>query len=140
MLVGGTPEIFRPESNPPGHNPSIHDIKIRFHPSSQRPDQHIPHNGCQSGPSAADTTNPPILEAPWHSFRSRLDFEVAEFALSSHLNKTETETLLSIIQRCIKDPAQHTLKDHEEVTEFWDLARTKTTGVRKSRQLKLQFL
>ena len=125
------------ESNFPGPNgPSLHDIKIEFHPNSRRPDQHIPHNGYYSRPPHAEATEapvPPILETPWHPFRSRLDFEVAEFALSTHLNKTETETLLSIIQRCIKDPEQHTLKNHKEIVEYWDLAKTKTTGVCKSR-------
>lgn len=142
-LPGGPPEIFHSEFDLPGPNhPSVHDIKIKFHPNSHRPNQHIPHNGYHpvNGPPAAGSPDPPILETPWYPFRSRLDFEVAEFALSSHLNKTETDTLLSIIQRCIKDPEQHTLKDHKEIMEYWDLAKTKTTGVCKSHQSKPRLL
>src|SRR6266567_4340245 len=101
-LAVGTPDMFHSESNPPGpNNPCLHDIKIKFHPNGHRSDQYIPHNSYHSGPSAtaAAIPDPPVLDTPWHPFHSRLDFEVAEFALSSHLNKSETETLLSIIRR-----------------------------------------
>jgi hypothetical protein len=125
------------ESNPgdPNDQPKLHDIKITFHPNSRRPDQYIrddlnhQHSGTAEPPPTLDT---PAPEKPWHPFRSRLDFELAEFALNSHLNKSKTEALLSIIKRCIKEPEQHTLKNHKELVEYWDLARTKATGVRKS--------
>lgn len=135
------PEILPPGSNPRDPNeppipPMLHDIKITFHPNSHRPDRYIrddhPHSGTPE--PAAATVDTPVLEKPWHPFRSRLDFEVAEFALSSHLNKSKTDALLSIIKRCIKEPEQHTLKDHNELIEYWDLARTKATGVSKFRR------
>ncbi|KAF8152414.1 hypothetical protein B0H34DRAFT_861710 [Crassisporium funariophilum] len=43
----------------------------------------------------------------------------------------ETEMLLSIIKRCIQEPEQHTLKDHKEIVEYWELAKTKSVGVKE---------
>ena len=139
ILIDSPPEhafLSEPLANAQAHSPSLNDIKILYHPHSGRATEHIRLDDYRSRVSGSvPKTNPsfseskPPLEEPWYPFRSRLDFEVADFALNTHLNKTETETLLSLIQRCIKNLEQHTLKDYKEIAEYWDLARIKIKTV-----------
>jgi len=140
MCVDPSEYAFPLEQNTPLPNgPSLNDIKIVYHPHSDQVTEHIWVDDYHSRVSGSiPSTNPshpesePQLLEPWHPFHSHLDFEVAEFTLNMHLNKAETEALLSLIQCCIKDPEQHTLKDHKEIAEYWDLAQIKIKTVSTS--------
>ena len=104
------------------------DIKVVFHPGSSIPEQ-IFHfdNYCQD-PDAlkapnqvAETTRP-----PWHPFRTRCDFELAEVMLDSHMNKRQIETLLKIVgsTRDISPNSEAiTIQNFTELSEIWSFAR-----------------
>ncbi|KAJ7447334.1 hypothetical protein B0H11DRAFT_2335669, partial [Mycena galericulata] len=68
---------------------------------------------------------------PWRPFRSQLDFEVAEFCEDNLLNKDSTETLISLIRRCIFNPDEFTLTGQCELNELWELASHKCTPFEK---------
>jgi hypothetical protein len=120
--------------------PQLHDIKISYHPASKRPDQYFSINENMPGVSVpTGSQSSATAEAPWHPFRSRLDFEIAELSLNAHLSKADTEHLLSIIHRCIETPEQFTLSSHKDISEYWDMARSMTESVSRSDPAQLSF-
>jgi hypothetical protein len=124
-------DLDQGNNNVPGPvGPQLHEIKIIYHPASKRPEQHFNINNNLPGVSASTGSSDPVnVEAPWHPFRSRLDFEIAELSLNAHLSKADTEHLLSIIRRCIETPEQFTLSGHKDLSEYWDMARSMTDCV-----------
>ncbi|KAF9455950.1 hypothetical protein BDZ94DRAFT_1353726 [Collybia nuda] len=70
----------------------------------------------------------PTDEQPWKPFRSRADFEFAEFALDACLNERQTNSLIALFQSCIQS-GEFSLKSHTEICEIWDYASTKSTLV-----------
>ncbi|KAJ6518357.1 hypothetical protein DFH09DRAFT_1264672 [Mycena vulgaris] len=117
---------FDPQQENP---PPAEDIKRIFHPHSKRQvyfgsfDAYLKSNMAER-PVPADAE-------PWRPFRSRLDFEVAEFCEQSMLNKDFTETLISLIRRCMFNPDDFTLTSQRELDELWDLASHKCTAFEK---------
>ncbi|KAK7059887.1 hypothetical protein R3P38DRAFT_3523832 [Favolaschia claudopus] len=103
------------------------EIKRVFHPNSKRPPI------FQSFRDYAQVTRPPLPNdaEPWQPFRSRLDFEVAEFCELNMLNGEATATLLRLIRRCISAPGEFTLETRRELNELWELASHKCTAFKK---------
>ena len=106
----------------------LDDIKIEFHPNSGKPAQIFHFDEYTS--SSKTSLNNPIDSEPWKPFRSCLDFEIAELMLDTHMNKSQTNRLLSLIHRCIKTPAEFTLENSTELENVWENARmAHTSGV-----------
>ncbi|KAJ6631829.1 hypothetical protein B0H10DRAFT_1670423, partial [Mycena sp. CBHHK59/15] len=59
---------------------------------------------------------------PWVPFRTRLDFEVSEFAQEAMLNKKQTDTLISLIRHCAENIGGFTLKNCSDMNSQWELA------------------
>jgi len=72
---------------------------------------------------------PPPDAEPWKPFRTRLDFEVAELALSAALNKDQINTLISLLHRYGRDQENFTLSNHDEVCNMWESASDLRTKV-----------
>jgi len=123
--------------------PQLHDIKISYHPASKRLEQRFGINENMPSASVSASTgsqsSAAAPEAPWHPFRSRLDFEIAQLSLNAHLSKADTEHLLSIIRQCIETPEQFTLSSHKDLSEYWDMARSMTDSVSRSDLARLSF-
>ncbi|KAF8157464.1 hypothetical protein K438DRAFT_1910064 [Mycena galopus ATCC 62051] len=64
----------------------------------------------------------PIHKKPWAPFRTRLDFEIAEFVQDAMLNKNQINVLLSLIQRCSKNPEGWTLQSQADLEKQWTFA------------------
>ncbi|KAJ6625396.1 hypothetical protein B0H10DRAFT_2174251 [Mycena sp. CBHHK59/15] len=69
----------------------------------------------------------PRDEAPWKTFQTRLDFEVAEFCELAMLNTEMTEILIALIQCCGHNIKNFTLTSHAELNKLWALASHKCT-------------
>ncbi|KIM41796.1 hypothetical protein M413DRAFT_71191, partial [Hebeloma cylindrosporum] len=107
--------------------PRADDIKIQYHPHSKEP-PHIYHFEDYKSNFTSDTPIP-IDPQPWKPFRTRLDFEFAEFMLDAHLNESQSASLISLVQNCISDPAAFTFKDGQDLKRCWKHARdTKASG------------
>lgn len=122
--------------------PQLHEIKISYHPASKRPEQHFHIDENLPGVSASAglrSSDPVAAEAPWHPFRSQLDFEIAELSLNAHLSKADTEHLLSIIRWCVETPEQFTLSSHKDLSDYWDMAWSMTNSVSRSDSAQLSF-
>ncbi|KAI0690406.1 hypothetical protein C8T65DRAFT_745808 [Cerioporus squamosus] len=91
-----------------------------------------PHSGCTSVDARLDHSVPPqmldythINYEPWRPFATRLDYELAEFMLTTGLNQGDVNTLFDIINHIVADPRQLTVKSYQDVQKAWDLARSK---------------
>ncbi|KAJ7102054.1 hypothetical protein C8R44DRAFT_747072 [Mycena epipterygia] len=61
----------------------------------------------------------PANSTPWKAFRTRLDFEVAEFCELAMLNTEMTETLITFIRRCGNNIKNFTIANHSELNKLW---------------------
>ncbi|KAJ7764640.1 hypothetical protein DFH07DRAFT_738222 [Mycena maculata] len=117
----------QPAGNPVAPRPE--EIKRVFHPhSKQQPmfqsfDEYVASNIAEQ-PIPTD-------KQPWRPFRSQLDFEVAEFCEVNMLNKDSTETLISLIRRCMFNPDDFTLAGQRDLDQLWELASHKCTPFEK---------
>ncbi|THH15034.1 hypothetical protein EUX98_g9526 [Antrodiella citrinella] len=96
----------------------IDDIKVEFHPNSQRPTKHYCFEDY-----GHHTPLEPQLEAderPWRPFRSRGDFEFAEITLQAGLNNPQTDALIKLINRIIEGESKFTLRSHSELKRTWE--------------------
>ncbi|KAI0723921.1 hypothetical protein C8T65DRAFT_734430 [Cerioporus squamosus] len=62
---------------------------------------------------------------PWRPFATRTDYELAEFMLTSGLNRGQATTLFDILNRIVVDPRQLTVKSYDDIQKAWDSARGK---------------
>lgn len=116
----------------PNYGQGVDHISIEFHTSSGKEPKNIPMEKY----APYDYTKNPgayparLEEEPWGPFRTRLDFEIAELALTTHMNKKQITRLLSLFKRCIEDPGDFTISNATELESTWDLARSyKAAGV-----------
>ncbi|KAG1850743.1 hypothetical protein C8R48DRAFT_750083 [Suillus tomentosus] len=100
------------------------EFKTEYHPRSGHPTLFQPFDEFRT--SSEVQHNAPIIDdEPWHPFRSRGDFEFSEIAIEAALNKSQINSLLSLITRISEVPV--TYKKDEQVYEvharpIWDWA------------------
>lgn len=109
------------------HGPELDDILTEYHPITHAP-FHCQHFH-EYGQTEAEQPLPPHSEQPWQPFRSRIDFEFAAFALEASLNKKQTDTLISLVQRAVKGEEEFTLSNHAEMQNIWKNASDILTPV-----------
>ena len=73
-----------------------------------------------------------VDKEPWRPFRSRLDFEVAELALATHMNNDEVNTLCSLIHHAANGIEKFTIQGSRDLNNLWQLAADKRTKVNPS--------
>ncbi|KAF9490004.1 hypothetical protein BDN71DRAFT_1525388 [Pleurotus eryngii] len=103
----------------------VDDIKVEYHPHSKRPPAvTLFENFSRRSPlpEALNEPSAPLKTPPWSPFRTRLDFEVASFALDAGLKEEHVNMLLSLLGRCTKGDEQLTLGSSEDINHLWNLA------------------
>lgn len=104
--------------------PLHNDIKIEYHPSSKREPEIFHFEDYKPYLPTDDPSNfPPPNSEPWKPFRSRLDFELAEFMHNAHFNESQSAELISLIQKCVDDPKSFTLTGIKDLKNCWEHAR-----------------
>ncbi len=105
------------------------DIKVEYHPDSDKKDETFPFEEFTRRPSFTPVR--PETDQPWSSFHTREDFDFAEIALDAALNNQQIEALIKLFHHCIqnKDKDLFTLSGSRELKETWKTARTKLTPV-----------
>ncbi|KAF8910223.1 hypothetical protein CPB84DRAFT_1938167 [Gymnopilus junonius] len=108
--------------------PEVDDIKIEFHPKSGKGPEFL-HFDDYLGPQNKPQNDEVPNDEPWEPFHSRLDFEIAELMLESHLNAEQSTALLSLFRKVIKHPDDFTLSNTHDLECIWtDAHRTRGTG------------
>jgi hypothetical protein len=99
--------------------PQPDDIKIEYHPNSNRPTEihHFAEYGRTKTP--LDRQDSCLDREPWRPFRSRIDFDFAEFALGAALNREQTDTLIRLVHHVQQKQDTFTLASHAELTKTW---------------------
>ena len=123
----------------------LDDIKIIPHPSTDRVEQIFSFNDYCNATSTSVATGADSAESvsgthigllnvtrdrasfpPWHPFRSRLDFEIAEVIQSAQMKEPLIAKTISLIKQAAGDPAsasKFTLTGLPEYKKVWDYAR-----------------
>ena len=68
-------------------------------------------------------------EDPWKPYKTRLDFELSEFALSAYLNKDHIERLIKMINIAASGLDNLTLTNHSDLLEVKKIASQQLTPV-----------
>ncbi|KAF8207999.1 hypothetical protein K438DRAFT_2071545 [Mycena galopus ATCC 62051] len=71
------------------------------------------------------------VHEPWLPFRTRLDFEVSEFAQENMLNRQATNKLIALIRRCGANLEDFTIENYNDMNKQWEAASTKCTDFEK---------
>ncbi|KJA12782.1 hypothetical protein HYPSUDRAFT_50110, partial [Hypholoma sublateritium FD-334 SS-4] len=113
--------------------PQPDEIRVEYHPTSQKSAVHLSLDdyldAADLGNVDGDTAHAKSSnETPWHPFSSRLDFEIADLVLDTHMNSTQANGLISLIQRCIDNPGDFSLISHDHILDIWKAARSKTSS------------
>jgi hypothetical protein len=113
------------------HAPHIDDIKIEYHPKSAREPKFYRFDDYPGQQNRSTSEDSEAIDAePWKPFRTRLDFEIAELMLESHLNSVQSTALLSLIRKAIAQPDDFTLSSTDDLEKVWTAARnTQAAGV-----------
>ncbi|KAJ7860668.1 hypothetical protein B0H14DRAFT_2576448 [Mycena olivaceomarginata] len=97
------------------------DIRYEFHPHSGLDPEYCSFEDYLRLESSHRRL-PSTDEQPWRPFRTRLDFEVSEFAQENMLNRAATNKLLSLIRRCGANLEEFTIRNWEDMNKQWDAA------------------
>ncbi|KAH9850401.1 hypothetical protein C2E23DRAFT_735177 [Lenzites betulinus] len=132
------------------HNPPpdlrVDDFLTVHHPHSKlRPTvQHFEDFVRDSQPKLDPSSIP---RRPWEPFRSRIDFEFAQFALEAALNNNQIDRLLKLIGTISTTPSDFSFKNAGDVKGAWDVASHLSTSFKthtfttsdKDGQMELTF-
>ncbi|KAJ7263191.1 hypothetical protein B0H12DRAFT_1209494 [Mycena haematopus] len=110
--------------------PKLNDIKHEYHPHSGLPSKkETLFDYLQS--ESLRQRDPPTEEKPWTPFRTRIDFEISQFAQENMLNEKATNKLISLIRRCAANPTEFTIVNHDDMNKQWGQASKKCTEFQK---------
>ncbi|KAJ7360797.1 hypothetical protein DFH08DRAFT_921182 [Mycena albidolilacea] len=115
-----------PELGPHDAESEELDIRYEFHPHSGLDPEHHSLEDYLRLESSRQRL-PSTDEQPWLPFRTRLDFEVSEFAQENMLNRAATNKLLSLIRRCGANLEEFTIRNWQDMNKQWDAASKKCT-------------
>jgi hypothetical protein len=109
--------------------PEVDSIYTEYHPSSGRLPEVKPlhkHN-YKRYPKATPVAH------PWMPFKTRLDFEVLEFAMELGFNNQQLKTYISLFHRVISAAGnteeRFTVRNSKEANNLWALASVRRVGV-----------
>jgi hypothetical protein len=121
-----------------GRAPGCDDIKIINHPRSGMGTKYFAYDKYHSGPRNENVSHqsstpfsstapsapqaPTTKQAPWKPFRTRLDFEIAEFMQDAHLNQMHMSKMLALLDKIAKTPTEYTILNLADVQATWKIA------------------
>ena len=106
----------------------VDDFKTEYHPRARREPviKHFEEFTRQAPP--IDFSK--LAYEPWSpAFRTRLDFELAEFTLGAGLSEGQIATLMALINRIAADPSQLSFTSSKDILNSWSVASKKQPAV-----------
>jgi hypothetical protein len=110
--------------------PELDDIRVEYHPHSQIPSTIHAFSDFSRHRPTEDSV--PRNATPWEPFRTRLDFEIAEIALTAAMPKDLTNRFLDVIRRAVSTKEDFTLRNDDEIRSLWEMASERFTPVSRS--------
>jgi hypothetical protein len=112
-------------------NFQFQSVKVEYHPSADRDDDFYPFKTFCGIPVEEDEDYRAVLnlfeqEPPWRPFPTRIDFELAEVMLDSHMSASHIDRTISLFRQALPNPDDSdvfTLTDSSELARMWDIAR-----------------
>ncbi|KAJ7782439.1 hypothetical protein DFH07DRAFT_900870 [Mycena maculata] len=111
-------------------DPNLDDIRYEFHPHSGLAPENCSLDEYLRQESSRRQL-PSTDQKPWSPFRTRLDFEVAEFAQENLLNSAAINQLITLIRRCAANVEEFTVQNHTDMNKQWEAASKKCTDFKK---------
>ncbi|KAK1215699.1 hypothetical protein PQX77_021704 [Marasmius sp. AFHP31] len=111
------------------YTPAVNDILVEHHPSIMTPNRVMSLDSYLRS-QREEATPPPPMKQPWAPFQSRIDFDVANFALQARLNKNLTNVLLQLVRRITKGETV-SFKNYNNICELWERASHMSTPFEK---------
>ncbi|KAK7438754.1 hypothetical protein VKT23_017884 [Stygiomarasmius scandens] len=113
--------------------PHLDEIKTEYHPNAKKPPSTRPFETPLHQIPVQEFDVPSDFE-PWKPFRTRFDYEVLEFSLRAGLNKSLTNELIHLLQRCSSHNSdEFTIGSAAEMQKLWDLSAHKTSEFQKEK-------
>ncbi|KAI0677658.1 hypothetical protein C8Q78DRAFT_962196, partial [Trametes maxima] len=100
------------------HN--LDDFKTEYHPRMKRPPLIQHFEDFKRGNKPVDPSK--LRRDPWKPWSTRLDFEVAEFALGASLSRSQVTILLGLFDRVAADRSKLTFKTYDDIKAGWEAA------------------
>ncbi|KAG2101790.1 hypothetical protein BD769DRAFT_1697154 [Suillus cothurnatus] len=105
------------------------DIKVKYHPNSGIEAKVCAFDAFERHP--ATSVPPPDGHPPWHPFKSRLEFDIAELTLEVGLNNEQSDRLIKLCHRCALGKEKVTFKNHKDIHSMWEAASHRITKFTK---------
>ncbi|KAI0826546.1 hypothetical protein BC628DRAFT_1536449 [Trametes gibbosa] len=113
--------------------PRVDDFKTEYHPRAGRETKTQHFEDFRRGRRPVNVDK--LHQQPWLPFNSRLDFDFAEFALETSLNRSQITKLLKIVHSVADDRVsgrnEFSFKVYEDVAQSWAAAAHKQAGYEK---------
>ena len=111
-----------------GHN--LDDIKTIYHPQTGKPPliQSLKEYNSASQQQRAPP-RPTELETPWAPYKTRLDFEFSEFAMTAYLNEEHVEKLITLLNIAASRQDKLTITSDTELVKIKQTASSILTPV-----------
>lgn len=103
------------------------DIQVEYHPNSGRATDFFKIDEYRkSAPNTGVMSEP----EPWAPFRTREDFEFAEIALGTGMTRAQTDAMIKLFHRCIKEgEGSFTLLNHKDMADTFRVASNRLAKV-----------
>ncbi|KAI0684537.1 hypothetical protein BC835DRAFT_1292984 [Cytidiella melzeri] len=102
-------------------DPQVNDIKVVYHKAAGRSSRIFSFNDFRQEKRTIDIGL--SKSDPWKPFKSRLDFEFAEFTQKASLNQQLVNDLFKLVKDAVNTPANLTLKSADDVNTVWESAK-----------------
>lgn len=111
---------------------NFQSVKVEYHPSADRDDDLYPFETFCGIPKEEDEDYHAVLnlfeqEPPWRPFPTRIDFELAEVMLDSHMSARHIDRTISLFRQALPNPDDSdvfTFTNSSQLARMWDIART----------------
>ena len=104
------------------------DIKIVYHPKTGKEpliQSLADYNAADSKIRTPSRSN----EEPWAPYKTRLDFEFSEFAMTAYLNKDHVEKLIALLNLAASGKDTLTIANNAELVQIRQTSSTMLTPV-----------
>ena len=111
-----------------GHN--LDDIKTIYHPQTGKPPviQSLEEYNSTYQQQRAQS-KPTEPETPWAPYKTRLDFEFSEFAMTAYLNEEHVEKLITLLNIAASRQDKLTITSNSELVKIKQTASSILTPV-----------